>query len=457
MLKKSIYSILLILIYRCIFGVTTPIIPASLQDDMSVLVMNDRTGAIIYQHNADTPRLVASNIKLITTAVALNDLHPDFHWHTKLFYTGTIHKGILEGNIYIVGGGDPTFDDRALSEILEQLKKLQVNVIKGNIIVDNTIFNSVPTYSMLKVENYDVDTILPNGFSINGNMSEFIVQVNKKRRVSIMSNLYGYKIINKFKVNNSLHTCPDLSKLVTFKDKTIIFTGNISPKCNNVRLEFNMVPYADYIEMAFSRALHNLTIELNGGIGYAKVPDNAKLVYDYSSQSLEDALIYMNHYSVNLIAEATLLSLGAYNSSNANTYTQAQEAYINYLQKNKLLNSDFKLENGAGLSRREYMSAKNMANLLWLMSHSGESANFENTLPRAGEDGSLKYRFTNFGERVRFKTGTLNDTRAYSGYFYAKNGAKYIVVIVTNNVDTNDNHFNVLLDSWIINLLTYLN
>ncbi|MDQ5921407.1 MAG: hypothetical protein QG673_1465 [Pseudomonadota bacterium] len=437
---------------------SAPAIPKSLVHNISAIVMNNQTQDIVYQYDSSTPRLVASNMKLITAAAALQELHPDFHWHTKLYYTGSIDNGTLNGNLYIVGGGDPTFDERALREILGKLKDMQIHTIKGDLIIDNTIFNSLPTYSMLKVENYDIDTTLPNGFMVDSDISQFIIHINKKHKITINSNLYQYSIINKLSLNRSLKACPDLSKMVSFKNKNIVFAGKISPTCNNIKLEFNLLPHEDYVLMALSQALNDLSLSFSGRLKYAKFTDkdnSAKLVYDYSSQSLEDALIYMNHYSVNLIAETSLLSLGAYTTSNNDTYKQAKQVYTDYMQKNNLLNNKFKAENGAGLSRTEYMSADNMAHLLWLMAHSANSVNFENTLPRAGEEGTLKHNFTNFGDKVRFKTGTLNDTRAYSGYFYAKDGTKYIVVVITNNVNANDSNFNHMLDNWVSKLLYF--
>src|SRR3990167_8807718 len=84
-------------------------IPSDYQDKISAVVINAQTGKTVYSYNNHIPRLVASNVKLVTTLAALNQLHADFHWHTKLSYSGTITAdGVLDGNIYLVGGGDPT-------------------------------------------------------------------------------------------------------------------------------------------------------------------------------------------------------------------------------------------------------------------------------------------------------------------------------------------------------------
>jgi len=426
--------ILLVLYFNQSFAVI-PKVPRQFSRNSSMLIMNANTGKIIYSYKADVPRLIASNMKLITTAVALNTLGPDFHWQTKIGYTGTIKNDTLNGNLYIIGGGDPTFDSRALNEIFNHIAPIKH--INGNIIIDNTIFNQLPTFSMLKIDKYDFDTVLPSGFIVDANKTIFNFNI-KHNKVTISSNLYGYKIIN------------------SLKDKDIYFNGSIAPQCNNSKLELNMLPYDKYTEMTIERTLNNFAITVHGMITFEKSPSQINVLYDYKSQSLEDALIYMNHYSVNLIAMTTMLSTGTFLQNNLHNYLTAQQVFHDYLAQNHLLNSKFNLENGAGLSRKEYVTATNMSDLLFLVAKSSQNNNFEKTLPQSNESGTLENSFRSFGSRAHFKTGTLNDTRAYSGYYYTKKGNKYIVVVIANNINANNTKVISNLDNWIASILKTL-
>jgi D-alanyl-D-alanine carboxypeptidase/D-alanyl-D-alanine-endopeptidase (penicillin-binding protein 4) len=430
-------------------------IPKSLQNNMSVMVIDTKTTKVVYEHLPNTPRLIASNMKLITTAVGLEQLHPDFKWHTKLFYKGSINNGVLEGDLYILGGGDPTLDDRALNEIFSNLYKLGIKKISGNIVIDNTIFNSLPTYSMLKVENYDIDTVFPDGLIVDANKTIFNIHL-KANTTNIDSNLYGYNINNQLNVDPNQNTCSDLSHQVSFKESTVTFSGKISRACNNQKLEFNMIDTKSYTKMALSRTLNNLSIELKGNIVYQNMPDKAILIYDYSSQTLEDAMVYMNHYSVNIIAETVFLSLGAFTTNNENTNKNSKDIYYSFMKKLNMLNPNFRLENGAGLSRTESVTAAGMANLLKYENNSQYATIFEKTLPQSGLEGSLKNNFTKFGHRAKFKTGTLNDTHAYSGYFLSRHGSKYIVVVIANNINTNSSAQMNRFNSFVTKLLDKL-
>jgi D-alanyl-D-alanine carboxypeptidase/D-alanyl-D-alanine-endopeptidase (penicillin-binding protein 4) len=430
-------------------------IPKSLQNNMSVMVIDTKTTKVVYEHLPNTPRLIASNMKLITTAVGLEQLHPDFKWHTKLFYKGSINNGVLEGDLYILGGGDPTLDDRALNEIFSNLYKLGIKKISGNLVIDNTIFNSLPTYSMLKVENYDIDTVFPDGLIVDANKTIFNIHV-KANTTNIDSNLYGYNINNQLNVDPNQNICSHLSHQVSFKKSTVTFSGKISRACNNQKLEFNMIDTKSYTKMALSRTLNNLSIELKGNIVYQNMPDKAILIYDYSSQTLEDAMVYMNHYSVNIIAETVFLSLGAFTTNNENTSKNSKDIYYSFMKKLNMLNPNFRLENGAGLSRTESVTATGMANLLKYENNSQYATIFEKTLPQSGLEGSLKNNFTKFGHRAKFKTGTLNDTHAYSGYFLSRHGSKYIVVAIANNINTNSSAQMNRFNSFVTKLLDKL-
>lgn len=468
MFKKILLLILVCFYHTVVFALDMQI-PTAYVDKISALVMNAKTGKIVYSHDANTPRLVASNMKLVTTAVALDKLPTNFRWHTQLAYTGSIESRAfiaddlpagknLNGNLYLIGGGDPTLDDKAIEQILRRLKQLKINTIDGDIIIDNSIFNSKPTYSMLKEEHYDSDTVLPEGIIINGNLSRFQLSINDNV-VSLNSNLYKYSIINKLNVDKKIPSCEHLYDLVeTELDKqSVILSGSVSPKCDGEILSYNMLTTQDYTTMVLKRALNKLGIRYTGEFIYKKAPLATHLIYDYSSPSLEDVLTKMNQYSINLSAETILLSLGAYTTNNNDTYKQSKQVYLEYMQTNDLLNSKFELENAAGLSRNEYMSPTNLAHLLWTIAHSSSYKNFRATLPIAGQNGTLKYHFVNFGKQVRFKTGTLNDTSSYAGYFYAKNGTPYIVVITANGIDTNDKTQMLHFNSWVNSLLVKLN
>ena len=433
-----------------------PHISPQYKQNMSVVIMNAQTGQIVYALNMNHPRLVASNLKLLTSAVALSTLSPNFQWQTRLGLQGHIINHTLIGNVYILGGGDPTFTNNDLTKLLHSLHAMQINQIQGNVIIDDSIFNENVTFSMLQQDHYDVDTIIPHGLMVDGGVTQFNIHV-KHATVSITSNVYGYPIINNLQVDPNMSVCPDLSRQINFVNKQIIFNGLISPKCNNTTLTLNLIDYSHYIAMKVMQDLDAQHIKFANAIIFDTAPTTINIIAAHNSQTLAQTLIAMNHYSINLIAETLLLSLGAWTTSNHDTYQQGRQVYLQYMHEQHLSNAHFYLENGSGLSRFEYITAKTLAHLLWIMSHSNKLHDvFENSLPRGGAYGTLHNQFLEYGNRVRLKTGTLNDTSAYSGYFYTRHRQKYIIVIIANHINDHNSLLGAYMHNWLSSTLHQL-
>ena len=118
--------------------------PSISQSVLSISVCTE-DGQTLAQVNPTTMLVPASNMKLITTGAALHILGGDFRYKTEIGYTGAIQDGTLNGNIYIIGGGDPTIGSKDsiavnLNTTFAQWEKLiraaGINNINGYIIGD---------------------------------------------------------------------------------------------------------------------------------------------------------------------------------------------------------------------------------------------------------------------------------------------------------------------------------
>ncbi len=459
---RFIFLIMSIIYFGYISAISLSI-PSNYKNKLSVLIMDNSNGKILYSLKADQPRLIASNMKLFTTAIGLQQLKPDFRWHTQLFYSGIIENGVLDGNLYLKGGADPTLDDRAIYQIFSELKRLKIKQINGDIIFDESIFTTKPSFSMLENIAYDPDTVLPNGIIINNNLAQFKFNI-EHNKVFLSTNLYKYRIENHLSISSDIQECNNLLKIIQVNIKKPInnpeiqpqniieLKGKISPKCNDSTLALNLLSNFEYNSMIINRTLADFSINLQGKFILAKTPETAKLIIDFTSDSLEEILIRMNRFSDNLIAETILLSLGLFNNKVEDTFKVSAAIFNKFIEKNKLSNDKFKLENGAGLSRYEYFSAKNIADLLYLIAHSPLQANFEATLSEPGLEGTLQDRLLDYRKVLHAKTGMLNDVRALSGYFYTSKH-KYIISIIANNLNAQNLDETKSFDSLINNLL----
>jgi serine-type D-Ala-D-Ala carboxypeptidase/endopeptidase (penicillin-binding protein 4) len=413
-------------------------IPNTLKSNLSISIIDADNADVVYNYNESLPRLIASNVKLFTSLFGLTYLGPDFHWHTQLEYTGKIHDHTLYGNLYLKGGGDPTLDSAAVYEIISKLKQSDVFVITGNVILDSSLFNDKPTYSMLQTNQYDADKILPSGLMINENRAKFTIHINSNK-VDISHNLYNIKVINQLRLESANDRCNmDDTTNIEFSNNAVTLKGYVNRSCDNISTNFSLLSNFEYNKMALAQVFSDFGIKINGNFENATTPKTARLIYDHSSQSLAHIIYDMNKVSDNLYAETIISSVGAYKTTNQKTFNDGAKIYYNFLQTNGLLNPKFKLENGAGLSRYEYFTASEVTSLLYMINSSTLAAPLEASLPIAMQEGSLHDKFSDFSGRFKAKTGSLNDTRAYSGYFYSKNGQKYIVAFVANNLQNSE-------------------
>jgi len=130
------------------FGVTVDPIRAPFADaidatidgrDVSVAVgIGDR---IVYAHLGDEPRVLASNEKLLTSMAALDVLGPSFRYRTAAAATEHPRDGVLHGDLWLVGGGDPTLTSTDLSALAERLRASGLHRVTGRVVGDTSAFD----------------------------------------------------------------------------------------------------------------------------------------------------------------------------------------------------------------------------------------------------------------------------------------------------------------------------
>lgn len=121
------------------------------------------------RHLADLPRTPASTMKLIPTFVALDLLGPDFVWFNKVYHTGYVISNTLYGDLIIRGSGDPKLTTQRLNKLLEQVRNTGIQHIKGDIILDSSIFQGVTKDPAA----FDNDPLRPYNASPDGLLINF--------------------------------------------------------------------------------------------------------------------------------------------------------------------------------------------------------------------------------------------------------------------------------------------
>ncbi len=99
-------------------------------------------GRVVDTYDADTPRIPASTTKLVTALAAFEILGADYRFETRLLVTGKVHKPSLHGDLYLVGGGDPTLSTNDLQGFVDALKAAGLTRVKGRFIFDESVLTT---------------------------------------------------------------------------------------------------------------------------------------------------------------------------------------------------------------------------------------------------------------------------------------------------------------------------
>ena len=412
-------------------------IPAS---SVAVVVQPVDAAAPLIAHNAAQALNPASVMKLVTTYAALDLLGPAYTWKTTAWTETAAVDGNLGGNLYIRGSGDPRFAIEHLTALLRQIQVRGIRQINGDIVLDRSVFN-VPAidpgaFDDKPMRPYNVG---PDGLLLNFRALRFtLLPENGQPRILMETPSEGLRVDNQLRAGNG--DCGSNWKdLINVRlipengNNRLEFTGSFPALCGEKSLSLSPLA-ADAQANGLIRALwKELGGTLNGQIRGGNVPIGAKLLTQYESAPLADAVRDINKFSNNVMARQVFLTLG--NDSAPATAERARQRVTSWLAGRNLRFNELVLDNGSGLSRIERISAGSLNNLLLDAWKSPVMPEFMSSLPIVGIDGTMKKRLNGSDAtgRAHIKTGTLDGVKAASGYALDAQGRHYAVTFLINH------------------------
>ena len=406
---------------------------ASKKDKLGIVVKSLTTGKTIYQHNPEKMYIPASNEKIITSVSAQSLLGPDYRFKTEFFSGGGISNGVLHGGLYIKGYGDPTLSEGHLGYIVFQLKSRGVKEIKGKIVADDSFFGGNKYAQGWKAEWKD-DFYSPaiSALSFNYNIIELKVYAAKtgsSPAVQIEPKGSNIKVINKAVTSGKKGALKTEWK----DDQTIILSGRVRPKAT-VTLKIPVLNPTVFTANVIKNALEEAGIIVSGPVVTDNVPRWASIIYTHYSDPLSQVVTEYNKNSVNIIGENLMKTMGAQFKGIPGTWEKGSLVISEFLNRAGI-NNGFKIVDGSGLSLLNRVTPETLTDVLsYAYQDKLIAADFIDSLPIAGVDGTLKKRFrqSHIQGRVKAKTGYLNNVRALSGYVFTKSGEVLVFSILSN-------------------------
>ncbi len=434
-------------------------IPAA---NVAVVVQPVDTSTPLVAHRATTAMNPASVMKLVTTYAALDLLGPAYTWKTTVWADAASVDGVLNGNLYLKGSGDPRFAIEHLWALLRQARTRGVQHIAGDIVLDRSAFN-VPTldpgaFDDKPMRPYNVG---PNGLLINFQALRFSLQPgNGQPKVIMETPSEGLRVDNRLRPGDGQCGSDWKDRIETrlipeAGGQRLEFTGTYSPLCGERTLNLAALP-ADGQAGGLIRALwKELGGTLAGQVRGGNVPAGALLLTQTDSAPLADIVRDINKYSNNVMARQVFLTLGndappardtapgrpgdikeaPLGGSAPTTAERARQRVTDWLAGRGLRFPELVLDNGSGLSRSERISAGSLNQLLqdaWLNPVMPE---FVSSMPIVGIDGTMKKRLNGSSAtgRAHIKTGTLDGVKTAAGYALDAQGRRYAVVFLINH------------------------
>jgi serine-type D-Ala-D-Ala carboxypeptidase/endopeptidase (penicillin-binding protein 4) len=436
-----------------------------------VLVKSLKTDETLYARNARKLMMPASNMKIVTLAAAAQRLGWDYTYETTLLAAGAIRAGLLNGDLVVVGAGDPSLMDATAQPLFarwaEQLKASGISAISGRIIGDDSTFDGGPLGMGWSWDD------LPDGYAagvgalqFNENMARVTVTpgaaVGDPVSVMVTPDATGLVVHNRLTTGAAAseesirtHRLPGSAHLEL---RGSVPAGS-APSVHTVSVDNPTL----FFVTALRNGLINHGIDVRGpAVDIDDVTDAPSRgervqVISYRSPPLSTLAIRLIKASQNQYAETLLWTIGVA----AGTPTAAMGAATTgtVLKEWGLAEGGVILRDGSGLSRYNYVTPETLVAILAHIDHDETLRSpFEASLPVAGKDGTLANRMkgTRAEGNARAKTGAMSNVRALSGYVTAADGESLVFSILANNFETTAEVVTKAADAIVVRLAEFL-
>lgn len=438
---------------------------------LSVCVYNATTGKQVYAHNAEQSVTPASVQKLLTTGVGFARLGSDFRFTTKLAVRGNIDRdGVLHGNIYLTGGGDPllgsyryrqTTPDTLFESWAKALHKKGIRRVDGRVCYNVTVFDEQPLHDSWQwgdVGNYYAAGV--SGLNFHENM--YFVYFNAGKKIG-----YPATAVRTVPKNIDIHgTCEVTTAGENTGDQVVVYgsptgkerlyRGTVPLGHNDFAVRAAMPTPAKTCADLFSSYLrtHGIGVSSNSMQVYT-APDSLRAVLDYRSTSYYTIAQYTNLTSNNIYAESIFKYLG-YAQYGIGSFSNGARAVEDFLKDRNIPASGVRVVDGSGLSRLNTITTDFMCRYLASMTRERYYDEFLQSIAKAGESGTAKNLLPGLptGITVHVKTGTMEGVKAYAGYVITPHGQTLTFAIVSNGHDSSAQEVSAKLNKILYKIAT---
>jgi D-alanyl-D-alanine carboxypeptidase/D-alanyl-D-alanine-endopeptidase (penicillin-binding protein 4) len=414
--------------------------------------------------------LPASNMKIVTLAAAAEKLGWDYRYETRVMTNGTVANGALDGDLIVVGSGDPSLMDgdpaaRLFDEWAAELRTRGVQRILGRIVGDDNAFVDEGLGSGWMWDDLAGDDSAAVG-ALQFNENAVRVTVSPGPKAGDTAGVTVVPPTSVMVVRNVL-TTSDAASAAHIDARRLPGSSELELRGSIPQGSAPVVRVVsvDNPTLFFVAALRNALIARGIDVRGAAVdiddihdtlpPAAGAPLVTLRSAPLSTLAIRLMKISQNLYAETFLTSLSATAPASA---TSGAETARTVLSPWGVGEGGLILRDGSGLTRYDFVTAEALVTILARV-HQDERLRgpFQASLPIAGRDGTLTTRMkgTPAEGNVRAKTGSMTGVRTISGYVTTSDGEPLVFAILANNFETSADIVNKATDDILVRLAQF--
>ena len=392
---------------------------------VSALVVRDRDGKVLYQSRADRKLIPASNVKILTAVAALDGFGPAHRFETRIWSDRPPDAEGRVGQLGVRGAGDPAINAEDWWRLAAELRATGLRQVTGDLVLDDSALDRErwnPTLKGISSRAYHG----PVG-ALNVNYGAFAVttrpgeKVGDPLRVEINPAIPYLRLANR-----GTTTAPGrrrtlvVDRIAGEGDEVVRVRGTMRQGDSPKTYYRSVLDPTKYAGSVFRMQLEANGIEVGGKLRLGRMPAEAYEILEFEGRSVAEIVDLFMKYSNNVIGETLVKGLGAAASAGTGSWENGVPEMRRRLVELGVKPEGFDLVDGSGLSYENRASPWAFVQALRIARNSFRfGPEFGASLPIAGRDGTLKKRTRASSDRVRGKTGLLNQTSALSGYAWS--------------------------------------
>jgi serine-type D-Ala-D-Ala carboxypeptidase/endopeptidase (penicillin-binding protein 4) len=409
-----------------------------------VKIVSLNTGEVFYQKNDTLLMHPASNLKLLTSATALQILGEGFSFKTAVLVDSVQSGGVIPGDVYIKGFGDPDLKTSDLDSLAATLHSVGIRAINGDVVADDSYFDDLYWgKGWMWDDEPDPDEMFISALSVNKNCVSVNVapglMPGNPAIVTIDPPTPFFSVLNNARTGvDSSDYSVTISRLFKERLNTITVDGTLPQGCGAHRSSLSVWQPALYTAELFRESLQRDSIAVLGYTRLGTTPLHAVELANHG-WPIDSVLITMNKFSDNLSAENLLKTIGARQRGLPGTARNGIYAENEFLSSFGIDTSACSIVDGSGVSHYNLLTVDDITRLLAGIAKRPDPFHvIYASLPVAGIDGTLESRMIGTAAQgtVRAKTGTISGVSAMSGYVTTSDGELLAFSMVMENFVT---------------------